>query len=211
MKYSLDNKVLMFGDTICWLYRRRTNMHPTQWPQARCIHLNCHQRPQQSFGSFSSSPCFSSFSPNWYSQWIRYPNKRLFLCLSSIVTPTSTGTLVTQGGGFTSVRARRDADLSDATGLELLVRGSGRQFEIEVDDGLLYFGRSVSRRTSFPSAAEWTLIRVPFSSLQSSIFGQRVNVAPINLSRIVVVGIYIADGQDGDFSLEIDHIRAYTD
>ena len=122
-----------------------------------------------------------------------------------------TGTLVTQGGGFTSVRARRDADLSDATGLELLVRGSGRQFEIEVDDGLLYFGRSVSRRTSFPSAAEWTLIRVPFSSLQSSIFGQRVNVAPINLSRIVGVGIYIADGQDGDFSLEIDHIRAYTD
>lgn len=122
-----------------------------------------------------------------------------------------TGTLVTQGGGFTSVRARRDSDLSDATGLELLVRGSGRQFEIEVDDGLVYFGRSVSRRTTFASSADWTLIRVPFSSLQSSIFGQRVNVAPINLSRIVGVGIYIADGQDGDFSLEVDHIRAYTD
>jgi hypothetical protein len=59
--------------------------------------------------------------------------------------------------------------------------------------------------------AAWTLIRVPFSSPQSSIFGQRVNVAPINLSQIVGVGIYIADGQDGDFSLEIDHIRAYTD
>lgn len=122
-----------------------------------------------------------------------------------------TGTLVTQGGGFTSVRARRDSDLSDATGLELLVRGSGRQFEIEVDDGLVYFGRSVSRRTTFASSADWTLIRVPFSSLQSSIFGQRVHVAPINLSRIVGVGIYIADGQDGDFSLEVDHIRAYTD
>ena len=47
-----------------------------------------------------------------------------------------TGTLVTQGGGFTLVRARRVVDLTGQVGIELRVRGSGRQFEVEVDGGL---------------------------------------------------------------------------
>ena len=47
-----------------------------------------------------------------------------------------TGTLVTQGGGFTSVRAPRVIDISGQLGLELRVRGSGRQFEIELNDGM---------------------------------------------------------------------------
>ncbi len=120
-----------------------------------------------------------------------------------------TGTLVTQGGGFTSVRARRAIDLTGQVGLELRVRGSGRQFEVEVDDGLRSYGRSVSRRAPFPSSTEWTLIRVPFSALKSTIFGQSVNAAPIDLARIRGVGIYIADGQDGPFRLEVDYVRAY--
>jgi len=120
-----------------------------------------------------------------------------------------TGTLVTQGGGFTSVRARRDIDLTNHVGLELRVRGSGRPFEVELDDGLRNYGRSVSRRAAFPTSTEWTLIRVPFSTLQSTIFGQKVNAAPIDLAKIRGVGIYIADGQDGPFRLEVDYIRAY--
>lgn len=122
-----------------------------------------------------------------------------------------TGTLVTQGGGFTSVRARRDIDLSGFVGLEMRVRGSDRQFEIEVDDGLRTNGRSVSRRASFPSTAEWTVIRVPFSALRNSVFGQRVNAPSINLAQTRGVGIYMTDGQDGVFRLEVDYIRAYAE
>jgi len=120
-----------------------------------------------------------------------------------------TGTLVTQGGGFTSVRARRDIDLTNLLGLELRVRGSGRPFEVELDDGLRNYGRSVSRRAPFTTSTDWTLIRVPFSALTSTIFGQKVNAAPIDLAKIRGVGIYIADGQDGPFRLEVDYIRAY--
>lgn len=120
-----------------------------------------------------------------------------------------TGTLVTQGGGFTSVRARREIDLTNQVGLELRVRGSGRPFEVELDDGLRNYGRSVSRRTQFPTSTDWTLIRLPFSALKSTIFGQKVNAAPIDLAKIRGVGIYIADGQDGPFRLEVDYIRAY--
>lgn len=120
-----------------------------------------------------------------------------------------TGTLVTQGGGFTSVRAPRAVDLTGQLGLELRVRGSGRQFEVEVNDGLGNFGRAVSRRAPFPTTEEWTVVRVPFSALRSSIFGQAVNAPPINLARVRGVGLYILDGRDGPFRLEVDYIRAY--
>jgi NADH dehydrogenase [ubiquinone] 1 alpha subcomplex assembly factor 1 len=120
-----------------------------------------------------------------------------------------TGTLVTQGGGFTSIRARRDIDLTGQIGIELRVRGSGRQFEVEVDDGLRTYGRTVSRRAPFPTTAEWTLVRVPFSTLRSTVFGQAVNAPPIDLAKIRSLGLYMADGRDGPFTLEVDSIRAY--
>jgi NADH dehydrogenase [ubiquinone] 1 alpha subcomplex assembly factor 1 len=121
-----------------------------------------------------------------------------------------TGTIVTQGGGFTSVRARRAIDLSGMVGLEMRVRGSGRQFEVELDDSLRANGRSVSRRAPFPSTSEWTVIRVPFDALRSSIFGRSVDAPSIDLARIRGVGIYMVDGQDGAFRLEVDYIRAYA-
>ncbi|MFN0097733.1 MAG: CIA30 family protein [Gemmatimonadaceae bacterium] len=122
-----------------------------------------------------------------------------------------TGTLVTQGGGFTSVRASRGVALTGELGLELRVRGSGRQFEVELDDGLRAYGRNVSRRAPFPTSKEWTVVRVPFNVLRNTIFGREVNAPAIDLSRIRGVGIYIADGQDGPFRLEVDYIRSYGD
>ena len=121
-----------------------------------------------------------------------------------------TGTLVTQGGGFTSVRARRAVDLTGEDGLELRVRGSGRPFEVELDDGQRRFGRTVSRRAPVPTTAEWTVVRVPFSALRNSIFGQPVNAPPIDLTRIQNVGLYMLDGRDGPFRVEVDYIRSYV-
>lgn len=120
-----------------------------------------------------------------------------------------TGTLVTQGGGFTSVRARRVVDLTGATGIELRVRGSGRTFEVELDDGMRAYGRIVSRRAPFATTGEWTVVRVPFSALRSTVFGRPVNAPPIDVARIQRVGLYMVDGQDGPFVLEVDAVRSY--
>ncbi|MCU0619122.1 MAG: CIA30 family protein [Gemmatimonadaceae bacterium] len=122
-----------------------------------------------------------------------------------------TGTLVTQGGGFTLTRAPRHADLRGTTALELRVRGSGRRFEVELDDGTRGYGRSVSRRASFPTTAEWAVVRVPYTSLRSTIFGRTVDAPPIDLTQIRSVGLYMADRQDGAFVLEVDWIRAVGD
>lgn len=121
-----------------------------------------------------------------------------------------TGTLVTQGGGFTLTRARRTADLTGQVGVELRVRGNGRRFEVELDDGTRRFGRPVSRRASFATSADWTVVRVPFSTLRSTIFGQAVSAAPFDPARLQSVGLYMADGQDGAFRLEVDYIGGYA-
>lgn len=120
-----------------------------------------------------------------------------------------TGTLVTQGGGFTSVRAPRAADLTGQVGIELRVRGSGRQFEVALDDGTRMYGRNVSRRAPFATTAEWTVVRVPFRALRSSIFGRAVNAPSINLASIREVALFILDGQDGPFRLDVDYVRSY--
>lgn len=122
-----------------------------------------------------------------------------------------TGVLVTQGGGFTSARARREIDLTGEDGLELRVRGSGRPFEVELDDGVRRFGRTVSRRAPIPTTPDWTVVRVPFSSFRSSIFGQSVETSPIDLARIRSVGLYMLDGRDGPFQVEVDEVRTYRD
>jgi hypothetical protein len=120
-----------------------------------------------------------------------------------------TGTLVTQGGGFTSIRAARTADLEGYDGLELRVRGGGRTFEVEVDDGTRYRGRRVSRRAPFETAEEWAWVRVPFSALRTTVFGEPVSVPPVDLAEVRGFGLYILDGIDGPFRLEVDAIRAY--
>ena len=120
-----------------------------------------------------------------------------------------TGTLVTQGGGFTSVRARREADLSGEDGLELRVRGGGRPFEVELDDGTRGYGRTVSRRAPVATTAQWAVVRVPFTAFRSSIVGRPVNAPPMDPSRIRSVGLYLLDGRDGPFRVEVDYIRTY--
>jgi hypothetical protein len=82
---------------------------------------------------------------------------------------------------------------------------------VELVDGQRRFGRTVSRRAPVPTTAEWTVVRVPFSALRSSIFGQPVNAPPIDLTRIRSVGLYMLDGRDGPFRVEVDYIRSYVD
>ena len=120
-----------------------------------------------------------------------------------------TGEVVTEGGGFTSVRAAQQVDLSAYDGIALRVRGGGRTFEIDVDDGTRSRGREVNRRGPIPTRDSWTTVRIPFDALQPSAHGEPVTVDALNRASVRSIGIYIIDGQDGPFRLEVDWIRAY--
>ncbi|MDT0630119.1 MULTISPECIES: CIA30 family protein [Rubrivirga] len=121
-----------------------------------------------------------------------------------------TGDVVTEGGGFTSVLKDKTVDLSDAAGLALRVRGGGRTFEVEVDDGTRDGrGRQVSRRAPFETTDKWRTVRVPWGAFESSVFGEPVDAAPLDPAAVQAFGLYIIDGQDGPFRLEVDWIGAY--
>ena len=119
------------------------------------------------------------------------------------------GELVTQGGGFTSVRISRSLDLSSYDGLEMRVRGNGRRFEVEVNDDHRYGWRSVSRRAPFDTSDEWQTVQIPFSALRPTVFGRAVDVPTVKLSDIERIGFYILDGKDGPFELEVESVNAY--
>ena len=121
------------------------------------------------------------------------------------------GTLVTRGGGFTSVRTDKRVDLSGFDGLEMRVRGNGRSFEVEINDGQRYGWRDVSRRIPFDTEEAWRVVRVAFSEVRSTVFGEPVTVPEIDLASVEQIGFYILDGIDGPFWLEVDSVRAYRD
>lgn len=120
-----------------------------------------------------------------------------------------TGEVVTEGGGFSSARASRHVDLSGYDGIELRVRGGGRTFQLDIDDGTRSQGREVTRRGPVPTMSSWETVRVPFSSLKQTAHGEPVSAGPLDLSAVMSIGVYIADGKDGPFRLEIEWIRAY--
>jgi hypothetical protein len=121
------------------------------------------------------------------------------------------GEVVTEGGGFSSVRAGRTVDLSVHDGIELRVRGGGRTFERDGSDGTERRGREGTRRGSFPTTGFGETVRVPFDSLEETAHGEAVSPGPLKLSTVKSIGTDIIDRRDGPFRLEVDGIRAYRD
>mgnify|MGYP002761442426 CR=1 FL=1 len=69
----------------------------------------------------------------------------------------------------------------------------------------------MGRRRAVPTADGLTTVRVPFDSLEETAYGEPVHVDPLDRSAVQSIGIYIIDGQDGPFRLEVDWIRAYRE
>ena len=124
-----------------------------------------------------------------------------------------TGSVVTAGGGFTSVRLRLDGDeLADTDRIDMRVRADGRTYGLTMEDAAEARGRSVSHRADISMGPVdddgWTVATVAYDELVASLFGQPVDAPPFDPGSAREFGIIIADGTDGDFVLEIDWIDA---
>ncbi len=131
--------------------------------------------------------------------------------LSGEGTGLFTGTLsLENNGGFASVRAEIGrGDLSSFDGLEIKVRGDGRTYQLRLrTDGRL---DGVAYRASFTTGCRtWMIARIPFDRFEASFRGRAVpDAPPLDTSRIRQLSLMLADGQPGDFSLEIDHVSAW--
>lgn len=112
-------------------------------------------------------------------------------------------------GGFASVRAFLGArDLSRATGLEVRVRGDGRQYQLRLRTDDAFDGIAYSARFDTPDG-EWTTISIAFDHFVPTFRGRLLrDVPPLDTSRIRQLAFMLADENPGPFSLEIDFVRA---
>ncbi|MGB3455431.1 MAG: CIA30 family protein [Litorimonas sp.] len=119
------------------------------------------------------------------------------------------GTINTNGGGFSSLRAGlAPGALSDTEGLRLRVRSDGRAYKMTFRTSERWRGRSVSYQTPIPqtSPGDWAEVTVPFDAMDTSVFGRTVRAAPFDPADAREIGIILADGIDGPFRLEVAYM-----
>jgi|GEM_PF-775270 len=124
------------------------------------------------------------------------------------------GTVVTDGGGFTSVRRSLDGgEMAGTTSVSMRVRADDRVYGLTLEDDARIDGRSVSHRADLdtsgdPDADGWVVVTLDYAELQPSIFGRSVDAPPFDPAVAREFGIIIADATDGEFSLDVDWIDA---
>mgnify|MGYP001223634445 FL=1 len=119
-----------------------------------------------------------------------------------------TGNIVTDGGGFSSVRRLLNDGLDESDRLQLRLRTDERRYEVLLTDI-----DSQEYRVTYYAPLEtegvgWQVVDVSFEALEARIFSRRVDAPPFQPHKVTTIGIILADGADGEFSLELDWISA---
>ena len=118
------------------------------------------------------------------------------------------GTIVTRGGGFSSVRGAIDGELAGATELVMRVRADGRSYELLVDDEPTRRQRVTHYAPIDAAGGDWEEVAVPLSDMDARVFGTPVEAEPFQPDLATEIGVILSDGLDGPFSFEIDWIDA---
>ncbi len=122
------------------------------------------------------------------------------------------GTLsLENNGGFSQIRATaRGSDFDGASGVELIVRGDGREYNFNVRCSNARV-RAGGFEQSFPTTdGEWTTVRLAFDDFTLTSFGRTVRNAPdLTPSLIESVGVTLSDKKEGPFQVDIASIRPF--
>jgi NADH dehydrogenase [ubiquinone] 1 alpha subcomplex assembly factor 1 len=153
---------------------------------------------------------FSAKSPNWF-----VVNDGVMGGVSSSNVKLEDGVLVFEGqvrlennGGFASVRSNQsEQNLSDFLGVSLRVRGDGKMYALNLRTSS---ARGVMYQSEFQTkAGEWLELRVPFSQLRPTRFGNTLKGFALESNRIDSFGFIIANKRAERFELVVDWIKAY--
>ena len=115
-------------------------------------------------------------------------------------------------GGFSSVHANGNYDLSDYRGIRICVLGDGRTYQLRLQSDAVYRERG---RVNFGKAfqtikGEWIEVFIPFDDLNQSWRGRKLSGYTFNAAEIRRIGFMLADKQSGSFSLKIRWVSATT-
>ena len=116
-------------------------------------------------------------------------------------------------GGFASFRwsPAGGLDLSEADGLRLRVRGDGRNWKVSLRTRQGRRGMNWQAPFMTSKSDSWQTVVLPFDAFEPSYRGRLVRTEePIELARVATFGITVADGQEGDYSLHVASIEAWS-
>lgn len=122
------------------------------------------------------------------------------------------GTINTNGGGFTSLRQMvREGAMAGARTLRIVYSGDARTYEVTLRSDARERGRRIAYRATLTpeeSTGEWSVAVIDLANLETSLFGQQVDAPSFATQEAHSVGLIIADGIDGDFAMLLQRIEA---
>ena len=109
------------------------------------------------------------------------------------------------GGGFASVKADlpEPMDVSNYTGIELLVRGDGRTYKIGLRNSV--DRRSIVYQQAFtPDHGQWSRVRLKFRDFIATWRGKTLQDAPpLSLHELASLSLFVSGRQAGAFHLRM--------
>jgi monofunctional biosynthetic peptidoglycan transglycosylase len=117
------------------------------------------------------------------------------------------GKLNTVGGGFASVRSGPIAARGTDQGhIRLRVKADGREYQLR----LYSASTGTTYRAVFATRANvWQIVDLPLQDFEATWRGRLLNRPPIRASDIAGIGILLADGNDGPFSISISWVKLF--
>lgn len=123
-----------------------------------------------------------------------------------------TGNINTDGGGFSSLRwPLKEGILKDAKAMKLRIKSDGRDYNLNLRTSARFRARQIAFRGQIESdkTDEWQEVTIKFDNLAPTIFGQVLSQAEVfSPDDARALGLIVADGSDGPFSLAVDWIKS---
>ena len=109
-------------------------------------------------------------------------------------------------GGFASIRRGFDGDqLKGLSTFLLKVKGDGNIYKFRMTTKGSYANYSADFKTI---KGQWMDIKIPVENFKPYYFGRSIRAPKFKVHKVNSMSILISDKQEGNFSLEIEYIKA---
>ena len=110
-------------------------------------------------------------------------------------------------GGFASIRRGFDgSQLKESSVFLLRIKGDGNIYKFRLTMKGSYANYSANFKTT---KDQWMNIKIPVENFNPYYFGRSIRAPKLKVHKVNSMGILISDKQEGNFSLEIEYIKAF--
>ena len=103
-------------------------------------------------------------------------------------------------------KLRSLTDKKEASKFLLRVKGDGNTYKFRLTMKGSYANYSANFKTI---KGQWVDIEIPVENFQPYYFGRSIRAPKLKVQKVNSMGILISDKQEGNFLLEIEHIKAF--